>query len=56
MSFVVKSYNKERMKQNLEIFDWSLTENDYEKISQVKQQRTNNGPTTTLEDVWDGET
>ncbi|KAI4308450.1 hypothetical protein L6164_031527 [Bauhinia variegata] len=57
VSFVVKSYNKERLKQNLEIFDWSLTENDYEKISQVKQERNMNGPTEVpIEDLWDGET
>jgi diketogulonate reductase-like aldo/keto reductase len=34
----VKSYNKERMKQNLEIFDWSLTRDDHEKIDQVKSK------------------
>ncbi|KAI9128967.1 hypothetical protein K1719_000450 [Acacia pycnantha] len=39
VSLIVKSFNKERMKQNLEIFDWSLTENDLEKISQIKQMR-----------------
>ncbi|XP_054818671.1 NAD(P)H-dependent 6'-deoxychalcone synthase-like [Prosopis cineraria] len=42
VSFVVKSHNKERMKDNIEIFDWSLTENDLEKISQIKQTRANN--------------
>ncbi|XP_028803125.1 NAD(P)H-dependent 6'-deoxychalcone synthase-like [Neltuma alba] len=41
VSFVPKSYNKERMKQNLEIFDWSLTQNDLDKISQIKQIRLN---------------
>ena len=56
MTFAVKSYNKERLKQNLDIFDWSLRENDYEKISKAKQTRINNGPTTSLGDVWDGET
>ncbi|XP_028803152.1 NAD(P)H-dependent 6'-deoxychalcone synthase-like [Neltuma alba] len=39
VGFIAKSYNKERMKQNLEIFDWSLTQNDLEKISQIKQIR-----------------
>ncbi|XP_028803170.1 NAD(P)H-dependent 6'-deoxychalcone synthase [Neltuma alba] len=56
VSFVVKSYNKERMKKNLEIFDWSLNESDLEKIAQVKQHRMNLGPTTGLEDLFDGET
>ncbi|XP_054818093.1 non-functional NADPH-dependent codeinone reductase 2-like [Prosopis cineraria] len=41
VGFIAKSYSKERMKQNLEIFDWSLTENDLDKISQVKQIRLN---------------
>ncbi|WVZ18050.1 hypothetical protein V8G54_005372 [Vigna mungo] len=40
VTIVVKSYNKERMKQNLEIFDWSLTKEDYEKIDEIKQSRT----------------
>ena len=45
VSFTPKSYNKERMKQNLEIFDWTLTENDLKKISKIKQTRANNeGP------------
>ncbi|KAI9080966.1 hypothetical protein K1719_037127 [Acacia pycnantha] len=55
VSFVVKSYNKERMKQNLEIFDWSLTESDLEKIShEIKQYRVSRGPPS-LEDIWEGE-
>ncbi|MED6203378.1 hypothetical protein PIB30_114935, partial [Stylosanthes scabra] len=33
VSFVVKSYNKERIKQNLDIFDFSLTNDDHQKIS-----------------------
>jgi len=49
---VVKSYNNERMKQNLEIFDWSLTKDDYEKIDEIKQSRIFSiGP----EDIWDEE-
>ncbi|KAK4260706.1 hypothetical protein QN277_003787 [Acacia crassicarpa] len=56
VSCIVKSYNKERMKQNLEIFDWSLTVEDYEKISQAKQHRTVRGPTASmLEDLFDEE-
>lgn len=52
----VKSYNKERLKQNLEIFDWSLTRDDHEKINQIKQIRVNNGPVVFVPDLWDGET
>lgn len=41
VGFVVRSFNKDRIKQNLEIFDWSLTQDDLEKISQIKQIRVN---------------
>ncbi|XP_014499003.1 NAD(P)H-dependent 6'-deoxychalcone synthase-like [Vigna radiata var. radiata] len=51
ITIVVKSYNKERMKQNLEIFDWSLTKDDYAKIDEIKQNRICNlGP-----EIWDEE-
>ncbi|GKV22988.1 hypothetical protein SLEP1_g32782 [Rubroshorea leprosula] len=61
--FVVKSFNKERMKQNLQIFDWELTEEDREKINQIPQRRfmlmeeliSPNGPFKTLNDLWDNE-
>ncbi|GKB47161.1 D-galacturonate reductase-like protein [Tanacetum coccineum] len=39
VSFVVKSFNKERMRQNLEIFDWSLTEDEINRISKIPQQK-----------------
>ena len=39
MTFIPKSYNKERLKQNIEIFDWELTKDDHEKINQVKKER-----------------
>ncbi|KAI4308447.1 hypothetical protein L6164_031524 [Bauhinia variegata] len=56
VTFAVKSYDKERMKQNLQIFDWSLAENDYEKISQIEQERLIKGPTKPLlNDLWDDE-
>ncbi|KAI9070961.1 hypothetical protein K1719_047077 [Acacia pycnantha] len=41
VGFIARSFNKDRMKQNLEIFDWSLTQDDLEKISQIKQIRVN---------------
>ncbi|XP_062225767.1 deoxymugineic acid synthase 1-B-like [Phragmites australis] len=40
---IVKSYNKERLKQNLEIFDWELTDEDRRKISQIPQKKTVEG-------------
>ncbi|OMO72590.1 Aldo/keto reductase [Corchorus olitorius] len=39
VSMVAKSFNKERMKQNLEIFDWSLTQEESNKISQLPQRK-----------------
>ncbi|CAK9140253.1 unnamed protein product [Ilex paraguariensis] len=39
VSLVTKSYNKERMRQNLQIFDWSLTEEESDKISQLPQRK-----------------
>ncbi|PWA78130.1 NADPH-dependent codeinone reductase 1-4 [Artemisia annua] len=39
VSFVVKSFNKQRMQQNLDIFDWSLTEDELNKINQIPQQK-----------------
>lgn len=38
-SLVTKSYNKERMRENLEIFDFSLTEEESYKISQLPQRK-----------------
>ncbi|KAF3338440.1 NAD(P)H-dependent 6'-deoxychalcone synthase-like protein [Carex littledalei] len=38
VSMVVKSFNKERLQQNLEIFDWELTEEERQKISKIPQK------------------
>ncbi|XP_062110416.1 non-functional NADPH-dependent codeinone reductase 2-like [Humulus lupulus] len=63
-SIVVKSYNKERLKENLDIFDWALTEDDLQKINLIPQNRFNvceafvspdHGPYKSLEELWDGE-
>ncbi|KAK9200098.1 hypothetical protein WN944_015293 [Citrus x changshan-huyou] len=58
---VIKSLNLERMKQNLGIFDWKLTDDDYDKINQIPQHRlipsdfwvSPQGPFKTLEELWD---
>ncbi|KAK3200065.1 hypothetical protein Dsin_023480 [Dipteronia sinensis] len=63
VSVVVKSYNKERMKENLEIFDWKLSTEDLHKIEQIPQVRGNpadnfvskDGPFKSIEELWDGE-
>ncbi|PQQ15427.1 hypothetical protein Pyn_28820 [Prunus yedoensis var. nudiflora] len=38
-SAVPRSFNKERMKQNLEIFDWELGEDEMNKINQIPHRR-----------------
>ncbi|KAL5826848.1 hypothetical protein ACOSQ3_018687 [Xanthoceras sorbifolium] len=59
---VVKSFNRKRMKENLEIFDWALTDEDYEKINQIPQHRLFNddfvfphGAFKNVEELWDDE-
>ena len=63
VSLVVKSFNKERMKENLDIFDWELSAEELQKIEQIPQYRgsraevhvSEDGPYKSLEDLWDGE-
>ncbi|KAK4395518.1 protein REDOX 2 [Sesamum angolense] len=61
---IVRSFNKERMKQNLQIFDWELTDEEVGKIQQIPQLRSCYptdlvGPHAaqyrSLEELWDGE-
>ncbi|XP_042488570.1 methylecgonone reductase-like isoform X2 [Macadamia integrifolia] len=60
---IVKSFNKERMKENLQIFDWELTQEEMDKISQIPQRKgfsgamfiSPNGPYKSLEELWDEE-
>ncbi|GFP88464.1 methylecgonone reductase [Phtheirospermum japonicum] len=60
---IVKSYNKERMKENLQIFDWELSEEqvcEIQKIPQAKGFKGDmfifpEGQYKTLEELWDGE-
>ncbi|KAL6955962.1 D-galacturonate reductase [Sarracenia purpurea var. burkii] len=39
VSLVAKSFNKERMKENLQIFDWSLTEEESNKIGRLPERK-----------------
>ncbi|GAB2280386.1 hypothetical protein Dimus_015021 [Dionaea muscipula] len=63
IAVVVKSFNRERMKQNLDIFDWELSADDHEKIRKIPQSRvctgsdytSSYGPFRTLEELWDEE-
>ncbi|KAJ8648408.1 hypothetical protein MRB53_001431 [Persea americana] len=60
---VVKSFNKERMKENQEIFDWELTQEESQKISNITQRKglpavgfvSDDGPYKSLDELWDGE-
>ncbi|PON99053.1 Aldo/keto reductase, partial [Trema orientale] len=55
-SIVFKSYSKDRLKENLEIFDWALSEDDTQKIKLIPQRRVNLGPSESLDQaIWDGE-
>ncbi|KAL5552802.1 hypothetical protein UlMin_040203 [Ulmus minor] len=62
-TLVAKSYNKERLKQNLQMFDWALSEDDLQKISQIRQHKmmlqkeliSARGPYRSLQELWDGE-
>ncbi|KAJ8646874.1 hypothetical protein MRB53_008622 [Persea americana] len=61
VSVIVKSFNKERMKANLEIFGWEFSEEELQKISQIPQYRgfsgevfvSLDGPFKSIEDLWD---
>ncbi|XP_078154467.1 deoxymugineic acid synthase 1-B-like [Carex rostrata] len=60
---LVKSFNEERMKQNLDILNWELTADERNKIGQISQCKGSpaevfvscNGPYKTLDELWDGE-
>ena len=63
VSLLIKSFNNERIKQNLDIFDWKLNPEEPHKISQIPQQKIypalpfihDNGPFRSAEEFWDGE-
>ncbi|CAN1334037.1 Protein REDOX 2 [Linum perenne] len=57
---IVKSFNKERMKQNLDIFDWELTKDEVSRIEQIPQHRgwsgelfvSETGPYKSADELW----
>lgn len=61
VSVIVKSFSKERMKENLGIFDWTLSIEECHKIEQISQHKgysglhftSNEGPYKSIEDLWD---
>ncbi|XP_058184129.1 non-functional NADPH-dependent codeinone reductase 2-like [Rhododendron vialii] len=60
---VMKSFNKERLQQNLAIFDWALSDEDCKKIGEIPQRRgqtgeefiDGNGPFKSIDELWDDE-
>ncbi|KAM7255104.1 hypothetical protein ACFE04_020345 [Oxalis oulophora] len=60
---LVKSFRKERIEENIDIFDWKLSDEESEKLSLIPQERgwpalefvNENGPFKSLEQLWDGE-
>ncbi|KAH9609149.1 hypothetical protein KSS87_002375 [Heliosperma pusillum] len=63
IAVVVKSFNKDRMMQNFDIFDWELSSEDHEMIKTIPQSRVCQGldytscygPFTNILELWDGE-
>ncbi|CBI22984.3 unnamed protein product, partial [Vitis vinifera] len=61
VSILVKSFSKERMKENLQIFDWELNDDELTKIENIPQRRGfsghwfvhPNGPYKSVEELWD---
>ncbi|KAF0931325.1 hypothetical protein E2562_004474 [Oryza meyeriana var. granulata] len=60
---VARSFNEDRMKQNMDIFDWELNEEDKRMIAGIPQRRASqgeyfvspDGPYKSIHDLWDGE-
>ncbi|GFZ21309.1 NAD(P)-linked oxidoreductase superfamily protein [Actinidia rufa] len=64
VSVLVKSFNEERMKENLDIFDWKLSEEECENINQISLSKgcrrvqliaKDEGSYNFSEDFWDVE-
>ncbi|WOH13640.1 hypothetical protein DCAR_0833150 [Daucus carota subsp. sativus] len=63
VTLLVKSFDNKRMRENLEIFSWALSEDDYIKINAIHQSRgmpkyefiSENGPFKSAAELWDGE-
>eukprot|EP01018_Ginkgo_biloba_P024806 Gb_31083 [translate_table: standard] len=64
VSMIPKSYNKGRITENFQIFDWCLTAEDHEKIGKIEQRKLNpvnsmvnstTGPYKTIQELWDEE-
>ncbi|XP_042011706.1 methylecgonone reductase-like [Salvia splendens] len=62
-SMIVKSFNRERMRENLQVFDWKVGDEYGEKIKEIPQNRVVKGEEfvgpdveyKSVEELWDGE-
>ncbi|URE32125.1 oxidoreductase 1 [Musa troglodytarum] len=60
---LVKSFNEERMVENLDILDWELSEEEKHKIGQIPQRKgfpgldfvSDDAPYKSTAELWDGE-
>ena len=60
---IVKSFDEARMRENLEVDGWELTEEERLRIAEIPQRKINlgkryvseHGPYKSLEELWDGE-
>ncbi|EER94390.1 probable NAD(P)H-dependent oxidoreductase 1 [Sorghum bicolor] len=59
---IAKSFNEKRMRENLDIFEWQLTEDECRRISALPESRGTydffvheSGPYKTAQEFWDGE-
>ncbi|KAF7142896.1 hypothetical protein RHSIM_Rhsim05G0214400 [Rhododendron simsii] len=63
VSVLVKSFNEERMRENLNIFGWKLSSEESQKIDQIPQRKgypglefvSDGGPFKSVEELWDEE-
>ncbi|CAL8995280.1 unnamed protein product [Prunus brigantina] len=63
VSLVVKSFNKDKIQENIGIFDWELSPQELDNINQIPQNRgflainliADESPYKSLHELWDGE-
>ncbi|KAI3507318.1 hypothetical protein L1887_22270 [Cichorium endivia] len=65
-SVIPKSTNPERIKENMQVFDWAIPEQDFNVLSSISDQKRvlhgedlfvnkNDGPFPSVADIWDHE-
>jgi diketogulonate reductase-like aldo/keto reductase len=60
---IAKSFDEARMRENLDVGGWELTEEEHRRIAGIPQRKINlgkryvseHGPYKSLEELWDGE-